>query len=251
MLKTKYDQFKQLHNEKEALILYNCWDVATALALEESGASAIATSSYALAQAWGFPDGQKMTFTEFYWFISRIASHVTKPFTVDIEAGYAVELKQLEANMMQLLTLDIVGVNFEDQDLSTEVPQLWTIAEQSARIQTIKDAAKKQNKTIFLNARTDIFFQNRVVNQQLMIEALNRTTAYANAGADCIFIPGLVDKKWLAYFIHHSPLPVNVMILPGLPSSSELQNMGAKRISYGPASYFSTMNYFQQNARKS
>lgn len=86
MLKTKFDQFKQLHNEKEALILYNCWDVATALALEENGASAIATSSYALAQAWGFPDGQKMTFTEFYWFISRIASHITKPFTVDIEA---------------------------------------------------------------------------------------------------------------------------------------------------------------------
>lgn len=238
MNKTHYEHFKSLHDQKSPLILYNCWDVASAIAIEKAGTKAIATSSFSMAEAWGYSDGEQLSFENVLWFISKIAEHVTVPLTVDIEGGFAEDDDTLEKNMEQLLQLDICGINFEDQKVNNEHNELWDIVEQSNRIKKIRQVAAKLQRQVFINARTDLFFKETKHSIELVDKAIERTYAYADAGAECIFIPGLSDRKMIEYFVRKSPLPVNVMVMESMISNYELQEMGVKRISYGPLSFF-------------
>lgn len=241
--------FKSLHHQKNPLILYNCWDVASLKAIEQAGSMAIATSSFSMANAWGYSDGEQLLFEQVLWMISRMAEHVTLPLTVDIEGGYAVDEDSLASNMEQLLQLDICGINFEDQKVNHPNEELWDIREQSNRIRTIQQVAAKLQKKVFMNARTDIFFKGTKHSVELVDEAVERTYAYAEAGADGIFIPGLTDPRLISHFVQKSPLPVNVMVMDGMISNTELQELGVKRISYGPNSYFHAQQLLQENAQ--
>jgi 2-methylisocitrate lyase-like PEP mutase family enzyme len=249
MNRNDYDYFKSLHDQENPLILYNCWDVASAKAIEQAGSQAIATSSFAMADAWGYSDGEQFSLEQLLWYVSRIAEHVSVPLTVDIEGGYAVDVESLANNMEQLFQLDICGINFEDQKVNHPDDELWAIEEQSHRIRTIKQVAVKLQKSVFMNARTDLFFKNRKHSLDLVNEAIERTCAYAAAGADGIFIPGLTDRILIEHFVQQSPLPVNVMVMDGMISNAELQELGVKRISYGPYSYFQAQHNLQEDAR--
>ncbi|WP_339318930.1 isocitrate lyase/phosphoenolpyruvate mutase family protein [Paenibacillus sp. FSL R10-2734] len=249
MNRNDYDNFKFLHHQQNPLILYNCWDVASAKAIEEAGSKAIATSSYSMAEAWGFSDGEQLSFEQVLWSISRIAKHVSVPLTVDIEGGYAVDEESLANNMEQLFQLNICGINFEDQKVNHPNQELWETSEQSDRIRTIQQVAAKLQKNVFINARTDLFFKNMKHSADLVNEAIERTYAYAEAGANGIFIPGLTDRSLIEHFVQQSPLPVNVMVMDGMISNAELQEIGVKRISYGPHSYFQAQSNLQEQAR--
>ncbi|OMC75960.1 phosphonomutase [Paenibacillus odorifer] len=245
-----YDYFKTLHDQKNPLILYNCWDVASAKAIEQAGSKALATSSYSMAEAWGYSDGEQLTFELMLWMISKIAERVAVPLTVDIEGGYAIDEDILANNMKQLFQLDICGINFEDQIVNHPNNELWETSEQSRRIKTIQQVASKLQKRVFINARTDIFFKAKEHSMDLVNQAIERTYAYADAGADGIFIPGLADPSLIEQFVEKSPLPVNIMVMDGMLSNHELQNIGVKRISYGPRSFFQAQHNLQENARQ-
>ncbi|MEK5435457.1 PEP phosphonomutase [Paenibacillus odorifer] len=249
MNRNDYDYFKSLHDQENPLMLYNCWDVASAKAIEKAGSKAIATSSFAMADAWGYSDGEQLSFEQLLWAVTRIAEHVSVPLTVDIEGGYAVNEESLANNIEQLFQLDICGINFEDQKVNHPDDELWAIEEQSHRIRTIQQVAAKLQKKVFINARTDLFFKNGKHSLDLVNEAIERTCAYAAAGADGIFIPGLTDRNLIEYFVQQSPLPVNVMVMDGMISNAELQELGVKRISYGPYSYFQAQHHLQDDAR--
>lgn len=238
MNKNYYEYFKSLHYQKNPLILYNCWDVASAKAIEKGGSKAIATSSFSMAETWGFSDGEQLPLENVLWFISKIAESVTVPLTVDIEGVYAVNNEDLENNLEQLFQLNICGINFEDQKVNNHNNELWSILDQSKRIKIIQQVAFKLEKKVFINARTDIFFKETRHSLDLVDKAIERTYAYADAGADCIFIPGLSDRKLIESFVQKSPLPVNVMVRESMISNNELQEIGVKRISYGPFSFF-------------
>lgn len=244
-----YNTFKALHEQKNPLILYNCWDVASAKAIEQAGSQAIATSSFSMADAWGYSDGEQLPFEQVLWMISRMADHVSLPLTVDIEGGYAVNEDVLASNMERLFQLDICGINFEDQKVNHPEDELWDTIEQSSRIRMIQQVAAKLQKKVFINARTDIFFKSTKPSLDLVNEAIERTCAYAEAGADGIFIPGLTDPSLISHFVQRSPLPVNVMVMDGMIPLIELQELGVKRISYGPHSYFRTQQILKQNAQ--
>ncbi|MNO32754.1 Methylisocitrate lyase [compost metagenome] len=249
MNRNDYSDFKSLHDQQNALILYNCWDVASAKSIEQAGSKAIATSSFAMADAWGYSDGEQLSFEQLLWFVSRIAAHVSIPLTVDIEGGYAVNEEVLANNMEQLFQFDICGINFEDQKVNHPDGELWTTSEQSHRIRTIQQVASKLQKSMFINARTDLFFKGAKHSLDLVNEALERTCAYAEAGADGIFIPGLTDRSLIEQFVQRSPLPVNIMVMDGMISNAELQELGVKRISFGPYSYFQAQHQLQDHTR--
>lgn len=249
MNKTNYEYFKSLHDQENPLMLYNCWDVASAKTIEKAGSKAVATSSYSIAEAWGFSDGEQLSFEHMLGMISRIAEHVAVPLTVDIEGGYAVDDDTLANNMEQLIQLDICGINFEDQKVNHPNNELWETGEQSHRIRIIQQVAAKLQKKVFINARTDIFFKNTEHSMALVSEALERTYAYAEAGADGIFVPGLSDGSLIKHFVDKSTLPVNIMVMDGMPSNHELQVIGVKRISYGPSSYFQAQQDLEEKAR--
>lgn len=249
MNRNDYDYFKSLHNQEKPLMLYNCWDVASAKAIENAGSKAIATSSFAMAEAWGYSDGEQLSFEQLLWSISRIAEHVSIPLTIDIEGGYAINEESLANNMEQLFQLGICGINFEDQKVNHPDDELWATEEQSHRIRTIRQVRDKLQKSVFINARTDLFFKNRKHSLDLVNEAIKRTNAYAEAGADGVFIPGLTERSLIEQFVQKSPLPVNVMVMNGMVSNAELQELGVKRISYGPYSYFQAQHNLQESAR--
>ncbi|CUK30020.1 isocitrate lyase/phosphoenolpyruvate mutase family protein [Listeria monocytogenes] len=235
-----FKKLKSLHELPTPLILYNCWDVASARAIQQGGAPVIATSSYAIAESLGAVDGEHLTFDEMFLVISRIAKNVSLPLTVDIETGYARNLEELAQNVERLLAIGVCGVNLEDQLIGVTNPGLCSTEEQCDKIETIKETAAKMSTEIFINARTDVFFQGRDGDEtvDLLEEAIDRAKAYKEAGADAIFIPGLLLPKLIRAFVEKSPLPVNVMRMDGMLSNEDLQKIGVKRISYGPFSFF-------------
>ncbi|MDT0014888.1 isocitrate lyase/PEP mutase family protein [Listeria cossartiae] len=245
-----FNKLKTLHELPTSLILYNCWDVASAKAIQQGGAPVIATSSYAIAESRGVTDGEHLTFDEMLLIITRIALNVSLPLTVDIESGYANDLEELAQNIERLLAIGVCGVNLEDQLIGSANPMLCSVEEQCDKIKTIKETAAKMSTDIFVNARTDVFFQGREETEDLTGEAINRAEAYKEAGADAIFIPGLLSPKLIRAFVEKSPIPVNVMMMDGMLSSAELQEIGVKRISYGPFSFFRTKLAIQQEVER-
>ncbi|MBC1501019.1 isocitrate lyase/phosphoenolpyruvate mutase family protein [Listeria weihenstephanensis] len=238
-----YTQFKEPHFQKEPLILYNIWDIASMKAVENAGAKAIATSSFAIAQAWGYNDGETLPLDQNLWFLNQIRQNTSLPLNLDIESAYSNSLDTLAENIQRFLQLDAQGINFEDRKEHT----LWSIEQQAARIQTIRATATKLHKDIFINARTDIFFQETMHTTDLVKRALERADAYKEAGADCIFIPGLTDLDLISIFTEKSPLPVNIMTSY---EPSLFKNIGVARISCGPTAFLNIQGQLETNAKK-
>lgn len=138
----------------------------------------------------------------------------------------------------------------ENQLIGTTNPGLFRTETQCDKIKTIKETAAKMSMEIFINARTDVFFQGRDETVDLVEEAIKRAKAYKEAGADAIFIPGLLSPKLIRAFVEKSPLPVNVMRMDGMLSNEELQKIGVKRISYGPLSFFQANLAIQQEVER-
>lgn len=243
MAKNQFQKFKELHYREDVLHLFNCWDVMSAKIIEDKGAKALATSSYAVGDAWGCADGEELPFEYLVWFSKQLAANSNVPVSVDAEGLYADSLETLYNNAQSLFRTGISGINFEDKKIRSHTYELWNVDEQAERIKTLKHVTSSLNTDIFVNARTDIFFKEENHSTDLVKEAVDRAEAYADAGADGIFIPGLTNIELIEEFSKKSPLPVNIM----LDSSTVAENMnwknvGVIRVSYGPHSYFQAQN---------
>ncbi|MGN7737854.1 isocitrate lyase/PEP mutase family protein [Ensifer sp. 22564] len=240
----KAKEFAALHVKGIPLILYNAWDAGSAKAIADAGAKAIATSSWSVAAAQGYSDGEDLPVEIAEQIAGRIASSVNIPVTVDFEGGYSDDDEKLASNISKLLGLGVIGINFEDRVVKGK--GLYDIDRQAKRIAAIRRAAERENIPFFINARTDVFFGNGADVE----EALQREKAYAAAGASCFFIPGLTDADQIKRIANEASLPVNVMVIDGMPSSDELATLGVARVSYGPIPYIETMDALQKKAAK-
>src|SRR5262245_36721567 len=151
----KAARFAELHTKGAPLVLYNVWDAGSAKAVAEAGAPAIATSSWSVAEAQGFHDGEDIPITFAENIIGRIAESVDIPVSADFEGGYTNDDGELAANIARLLESGIIGINFEDRVVNGS--GLYDVARQAARITTIRQAADEQGVALFINARTDLF----------------------------------------------------------------------------------------------
>lgn len=237
--------FAQLHCPGEPLILCNVWDVGTARIASETGAKAIATGSLGVAGALGYDDGEIVPLAGVLQLASRICEATNLPLTVDFEGGYAADGQSLNRNASLLAETGAVGCNLEDRIVGKG--GLHTVADQSIRIAAVAASG------LFVNARTDLFLQRLAAGENandplLMSEALDRAVAYAEAGADCYFVPGLSDAGMIAELCKQAPLPINVMRLPELPNNADLAALGVARISYGPGPWRAAMEGFREQA---
>ena len=239
---------RQLHVGGDPLILFNIWDPGSARVVAEAGARAIATGSWAVSVAHGFRDGQQMPFELVLDNLRRIVASVDVPVSVDLEAGYGDGLDDLRASVTAVIDAGAVGINIED--LISGGNELYALDEQCRRIEAVREAATGRGVSLFINARTDTFFRGTPAGEQdaLMEEALRRANAYADAGADGFFVPGLLREDLLEELCVESPLPVNVMILPPAPVPRRLAELGVARISYGPGSYAQAMGALRNTA---
>jgi len=246
--KNKAEAFAALHKVGAPLILYNIWDPGSALAVSRSGAHAVATGSWPVAAAQGFADGQNIPLELLMGIAQRICGAVDLPVSIDMEAGYASTAAQIAANMAQVIDAGAVGVNFEDQIIGGE--GVRDIESQSESIRAIRAMANQRDIPFFINARTDLFLKSSAdTHASLMDEAKARAKAYADAGASGFFAPGLMDETLIKDLCDSSALPVNIIRLPGAPSSETLAKLGVARISYGPVAYRHLMKGFTQESQ--
>ena len=226
--------FAALHRPGDPLILFNAWDPGSAKAVAEAGAKAIATGSWSVAAAFGFADREGLPLDLALANAERIAAAVEQPVTIDFEGGYATDPEQLAANMKRLAETGAIGCNLEDQVIGGE--GLHSTADQAARLRAARSAV---GPDFFINARTDIFLKAKPETHDaaMVDEALDRGRAYAEAGANGLFVPGLVDLDLLARVCAASALPVNFMAFTGAPSIAEVAAVGIARVSHAGGPY--------------
>ena len=169
------------------------------------------------------------------------------PVSVDFEGGYSENDGELAGNISRLLDTGVIGINFEDRVVKGA--GLYDIDRQARRISAIRKAAEHEGVELFINARTDVFFEHGDQPAQAVGEALNRAKAYAVAGASGYFVPGLVDDALIGRICDGVSLPVNVMVMEGVPSNARLAELGVARISYGPIPYIRAAKVLEQEAR--
>lgn len=250
MTLNNYEKFVALHQKKEAMVLYNCWNVATAKSVEKMKGDAIATSSYAIADSLGYEDGEQLKFFTLREMIANIAKNTSLPLTVDVETGYGDDIEMVLENVLSLVRLGVVGINLEDQVIGAKTYHLETIEKQSHKIKKIMNDIQGKGYPLFINARTDVFFMEENHSTDTVDLALERCEAYQKAGAQCIFVPGLTDMKLIEAFVSKACLPVNIMISNDDVAIEQFNEIGVKRISYGSTSYFKANQDFEERLKR-
>lgn len=242
-------RFRQLHTERP-LILPNAWDAASARVIEQAGAPAIATTSAGISWIYGRGDGQKLQRDEMVQMIRCIVESVDVPVTADIEGGYGTGSSQDVADTVQaVLAAGACGINLEDTP-GKDGETLLAPEAQAERIRAAREAAQAAGGDLFINARIDVYLFQAGAPETRFEETVRRANQYRAAGADCLFVPGVIDAETIAALVQAIDGPVNVMAMPGAPSIPELGKLGVARVSLGPAIIQAALATTQQAARE-
>lgn len=220
--------FRDLHGPGNLLVLPNAWDAGSARIIESCGASAIATSSAAVAWANGYPDGDALPPPVLVRVIESITRVIGVPLSVDAEGGYASDPAEAGQHVFAFASAGAAGINIED---GTGSPELLC-----AKIEAAKRAAERAGVDLFVNARVDVLLRNLVPREQAIDEIVARAARYRDAGCDGIFVPRLADRADIGTVAQAvDPLPLNVMAVPRLAPAAELRRLGVRRLSAGAA----------------
>lgn len=240
---TKFETFAALHVPGDPVVLYNVWDAGSALAVVKAGARALATGSHPVADANGWPDGERVPIDFALENAKRIVDAVELPLTVDFEGAYSADPEGGGRNVARLAATGAVGCNFEDQVIGGE--GLHPLDLQVRRIKAIRDAVGDQ---FFINARTDLFLKTQQYDDALVDQAIERGKAFADAGASGFFVPRLSDPKQIERVVRDVPLPLNVIAFPGAPEKKVWADAGVARISHGPFPHRALMAKLEEMA---
>ncbi len=234
--KAKAEMFLNFHRDNEILVLLNSWDIGSSKLIEACGYKAIATTSMGIAASLGYPDAQVIKLEEMITAITGIVNGVQAPVTVDIEAGYGNNLNEIIDSVKKIIATGIVGINIEDSlDLN---PVLIDEMEFCERISAIRALSDSLGFHLVINARTDSFYTSPGSLKENLSESIKRGNKYREAGADCIFVQPVWDKKTIATLVKEIDAPINILSNPAIgdglpPSVRELQDLGVARLSLG------------------
>jgi 2-methylisocitrate lyase-like PEP mutase family enzyme len=234
-LKTQQERaaaFREMHAGPKILILPNAWDVARARVLEVAGFGAIGTTSAGIAASLGYPDGERVPFDEMLRAVWRITEAVMIPVTADIETGYGVNEGAVAETVRSLIHAGAVGINLEDGTDNARSP-LTDLTFHAAKVRAARQAAESAGVPVVINARTDGYLLEVGEPVLRLRETISRAKAYLEAGADCIFVPGLGDADVIATLVREIAAPINILAGRGVPTIPELAELGVARVSVG------------------
>jgi len=214
------------------LLLPNVWDVASARIVEESGFPAIASTSAGIAFSLGYPDGEKIPKEEMFAAVARIVRAVEVPVTADVEAGYGNRPEDAAETARAVISAGAVSMNLEDATGESGHP-LVELTLQLEKIRAVTQEASRRGVPIVLNARTDVYLLQVGDPAKRYDEALRRLSAFRDAGADCLFVPGLRDAATIGRLVADLHSPVNILAGPGSLPVPELVKLGVARVSLG------------------
>jgi 2-methylisocitrate lyase-like PEP mutase family enzyme len=230
--RAKAAAFRGMHAGPRILVLPNVWDVASARIVEETGFGAIATTSAGIAFTLGYPDGERISREEMLTVVARIAGAVKVPVTADVEAGYGNRPEDAARTARSVIEAGAVGLNLEDGTEDREHP-LVELPLQLEKIAAVREVASAAGVPVVLNARTDVYLLQVGVEKTRYDQALTRLAAFRDAGADCVFAPGVRDVETIRRLRGDLRCPVNILAGPGSPSIRELEKLGVARVSLG------------------
>ena len=228
----KAEELRRLHHGPRTLVLPNVWDVASARVVEELGYPAVATSSAGVAFALGYPDGQRVSRDAMLEVVARIARSVRVPVSADMEAGYGTTVEDMAETAKALVAAGAVGLNLEDVTGDTEGSQVETEL-QVRKIRKIREVSAKLRVPLVINARTDIYLMPIGPEATRFERTVERLRAYRDAGADCLFAPGLSDRGTIEKLVKAVAAPLNILASAGCPALTELEKIGVARVSVG------------------
>lgn len=229
----KIFEFRRLHGE-HPLVLPNAWDAGSARLMEQAGAKAIATTSAGISWSHGLQDGQKLTRDEMLAVIGRIVRRVDVPVTADIEGGYGSgSARDVADTVRAVAALGVAGINLEDSPGRDGSPLLKP-EEQAERIAAAREEARAAGRELVINARTDVYLFGVGAPESRFAEVCRRAAVYRAAGADCVFVPGLIDRDTISALVKETGCPLNIMAMPGASTTAELGRLGVARVSVGP-----------------
>jgi methylisocitrate lyase len=221
--------FHRLH-ERGCFVIPNPWDVGSARVLAQLGFSALATTSSGFAWSRGRPDNQ-VSMDEALAHFRSIAESVDVPVNADFEGGFAVAPAPVSANVTAATATGIAGLSIEDSTGDPANP-LFDFPLAVERIEAARRAIDESGSGVLLTGRSEGF----IVGRPDLDETIRRLAAYAEAGADCLYAPGIrVRQDILAVVEAVSPKPVNVLVGSDFATVAELADAGVRRISVGGA----------------
>jgi 2-methylisocitrate lyase-like PEP mutase family enzyme len=244
----KAEQFRKMHHGPRMLVLANAWDVVSARIIEECGHPAIATSSAAVAFSRGYPDGQRISRDEMLDVVGRIARAVRVPVTADLEAGYGVTPKDMADTTKAAIEAGAIGMNLEDA--GEDESSLVDLPLQVEKIRVIRETARSLGVPFVLNARTDIYLTPIGPEATRFERTVERLRAYKDAGADCLFAPGLYDAETIARLVKALDAPLNILANPACPPIPELEKVGVARLSAGSGVMRASMGLVRRIAKE-
>ncbi|SNS43195.1 2-Methylisocitrate lyase, PEP mutase family [Streptosporangium subroseum] len=234
-LKAHAERLRELHGG-EMLVLPNAWDAASATIVAEAGFPVVATASAAISAMLGYPDGEGAPWQEMFAAAGRVARAVSVPVTVDAEAGYGMQPREL---VDRLLDIGAVGCNLEDTD--HRAGGLVEAGAHARWLADVRSAADDAGVPIVINARVDAFLPaGGIPEADRMAEATRRGRLYLDAGADCVYPIGVRHKRDIATLVTELPGPVNGNTGEHLDLAT-LRELGVARVSYGPRFYRAAM----------
>lgn len=221
--------FRLLH-ESGCFVIPNPWDLGSARLLEQMGFKALATTSSGLAWSLGRSDN-RVAIEEVLAHLRAVADSVAVPVNADFEGGYAIDPAGVAANVARACETGIAGLSIEDSTGHPDQP-LFEFALALERIAAARQAIDDSGSGVLLTARTEGF----LVGRPNLDETLRRLTAFAAAGADCLYAPGLRTREQIAAVVSAvRPKPVNLLVSGPFISVPECEQLGVRRISVGGA----------------
>lgn len=221
--------FRRLH-ESGCFVIPNPWDVGSARALAGLGFRALATTSSGFAASLGRRD-HEVSLAEMLAHFQAMAASVDVPVSGDFEGGFAIDPTAVASNVAAAAATGIAGLSIEDSTRDASHPLFdFTLAVE--RIKAARHAINESGTGIVLTARSEGFIAGRPDRA----ETIRRLTAYAEAGADCLYAPGIRTRDDIAAVVKAvRPKPVNVLAFSDFTTVAELAELGVRRISVGGA----------------
>ena len=226
---TTTERFIELHRSG-CFVIPNPWDIGSARLLEQFGFQALATTSSGFAWSQGRADNH-VTLEESLAHLRAISAAVAIPVNADFEGGFAVQPDGVASNVAAAVTTGIAGISIEDSTSDASNP-LFAFDLSVARIKAARAAIDASGTRVVLTARSEGFIAGRPD----LNETIRRLQAYAAAGADCLYAPGLRSINDIRTVVGAvAPKPVNVLAGSEFTTVAELTTAGVRRISVGGA----------------
>lgn len=248
-LKHKALRFRDLHATDEPFVMANAWNAGSAVLLAEAGFEAIGTTSAGIAFSHALPDYQgELSFDTALDETRRIAAAVEVPVSMDAENGYGHSSEAVFENMQRIAASGVVGAGIEDYSGDRNDP-LYDIELAVERVRAAKQAVADLGYPFTLTARAECFLTG---HPDAFDESVRRVNRYREAGADCLFVPGIRDLETIAALVKAVSGPVSVVMgLAGAPVTvAELGQAGVARISIGGSLARATFGLVRRAARE-